>query len=193
MARIIVVVVLISCLLPAVVVSQDHPREVTTALYAAYNACKSNPMRKGDITQLQQALDAGDPVDAIVFNRQTLLMLACGDVTPYENQVEVVELLLNKGANPNIQTKSPASMSTPYHDEGQTALIKVVKNVGFSMDRSGKQKQQQLEIVELLLKAGGDVNVRDEKGMTALQYALQSQHTKHLVNVLMKAQESSKQ
>lgn len=185
MARIIVAVVLISFLLPGFVVSQDYPHEVTSTLWSAFLAARE----KGDSTRLQQCLDAGYPVDAIVMNWQTMLMLACAaQGLPFENRVDVVELLLNKGANPNIQVKTDFK----YADQGQTALIMVVKNGAFGVDTSGKKGQQQLEIVELLLKAGADVNIRDEKGMTALQYALQSKNTKHLVNVLMKAQQSSK-
>jgi ankyrin repeat protein len=182
MTRIIVAAFVILLLFPVFVLSLDQEQ----VLWKAYCACSG---KKGDITELQQALDAGYPVDAIVMNNMTLLMWACSESNPHfeDKRTEVVELLLNKGANPNIQAKGP---SVSDRDQGKTPLMMVISSFYFSLD---KRKQQQLEIVEMLLKAGADVNIRDENGKTALQHAIESRGAKHLVNVLMQAQQKSKQ
>jgi ankyrin repeat protein len=65
-------------------------------------------------------------------------------------EVDAVELLLKKGANPNAKTKA-----------GMTALLYAVK--GNSIQTV---KENQIKVVELLLGKGADVNAHVEADTT---------------------------
>jgi ankyrin repeat protein len=71
------------------------------------------------------------------------LLLACG----YKDNDEMIELLLNKGADPNI-----------FGPNGETPL-------GLAARRSFKA-------VKMLVEKGADVNAKHEKGKTALWWAI---------------------
>jgi len=66
------------------------------------------------------------------------------------NQVSFVRLLLSNGANPNLPSTLEVGYNTPLH----TAASK-----GYG------------DILELLLKAGADLNARNQLGQTALHQA----------------------
>jgi ankyrin repeat protein len=66
-----------------------------------------------------------------------------------ENEVEVMKILLARGADPNVQ-----------NSQGDTPLICATKYAG------GKAAT-----VKLLVEAGTDLAVQDNKGETALDYA----------------------
>ena len=70
------------------------------------------------------------------------LLLACG----YKDNDEMIELLLNKGANPNI-----------FGPDGETPL--------------GLAAKYSLKAVKMLVDKGADVNAEHEKGFTALRWA----------------------
>ena len=78
----------------------------------------------------------------------TALTLAC-----VFDHVNIVELLLNAGANPNVK----------FGNEGQTALILVIKKGYF-------------EIAKLLLLKGADPNIIDINQNTALHYSIVNGH-----------------
>jgi ankyrin repeat protein len=60
---------------------------------------------------------------------------------------DIVEMLLAKGANPNVRA---AGDVTVFHEAGATG---------------------QIEVAEMLLKRGGDINATDSSGKTPLAYA----------------------
>ena len=66
-----------------------------------------------------------------------------------ENDVGVIQVLIDHDADPNVQNR-----------EGDTPLICATKYAG------GKSAT-----VELLVKAGSDLGIRDKSGRTALDYA----------------------
>jgi ankyrin repeat protein len=63
---------------------------------------------------------------------------------------DIVEMLLAKGANPNLRA---AGGVTVFHEAGATG---------------------QIEVAEMLLKSGGDINAKDNTGKTPLAYAIES-------------------
>ncbi|TMW69746.1 hypothetical protein Poli38472_001902 [Pythium oligandrum] len=112
---------------------------------ALHEACAG-----GDLGIIQLLLDHGlDPVSEGEFG-QTPLHAALGSNNP-----EVVALLLANGADPN------ARPSNPDH----SYLVKPVLVSAVT--------EWQLEMAELLLSAGADVDAEDRDGHTALYYARQ--------------------
>ena len=63
---------------------------------------------------------------------------------------DIVEMLLAKGANPNLRAEGGV---TVFHAAGATG---------------------QIEVAEMLLKRGGDINATDSSGKTPLAYAIDS-------------------
>ena len=70
------------------------------------------------------------------------LLLACG----YKDNDEMIELLLGKGADPNI-----------FGPNGETPL--------------GLAAKYSLKAVQMLVEKGADVNAKHEKGLSALEWA----------------------
>ena len=83
------------------------------------------------------------------FMDQTALMIATG-----EGSIELVRILLENGANVNIQD----------NDDGHTALM--------TASRRGY-----INIARMLIDAGADLEIKDESGDTALMYATTNSHT----------------
>jgi ankyrin repeat protein len=63
---------------------------------------------------------------------------------------DIVEMLLAKGANPNLRAEGGV---TVFHEAGATG---------------------QIEVAEMLLKRGGDINATDSSGKAPLAYAIDS-------------------
>ena len=105
-------------------------------------------------------IDAGADVNLVHINtdvKRTPLMLACK-----ESHEDTVQLLLQSGADPNLQT-----------DIGITALLCAVN----SSCRS-------LGIVRSLLEAGAAVNSQDREGLSSL--AIASQYGSYKIVELLK-------
>jgi ankyrin repeat protein len=98
----------------------------------------------GDAAQVTALLDGGTDVNGATKNGSYALNNAA-----VENEVDVIKLLLDRGANPNVQ-----------NSQGDTPLICATKYAG------GKTAT-----VQLLVDAGTDLTIRDKKGRTALDYA----------------------
>lgn len=123
----------------------------------------------GNITKVEQLLDAGvNPNCGQNFGIGTPLCAAAFHHS--QKHLEVMELLLEKGADPNLQTK-----------DGWTPLMKLA-----IAPPTGKGEV--VEMIRLLLKAGADVNIRGKDGKTALQLALQFHAPKPVVDLLTQAQ-----
>lgn len=77
----------------------------------------------------------------------------------------LVENLLNKGANPNIQDK-----------DGNTALLYLLKSTNKDLIYFKKRGAEAnvLHIADILIRAGADIEARNNKGRTALLEAVNS-------------------
>jgi uncharacterized protein len=106
------------------------------ALYAAAG--------EGDAAKVSALLASGVDVNARTSNGSYALNNAA-----VENQVEVMRMLLDSGANPNVQ-----------NSQGDTPLICATKYAG------GKAGT-----VQMLVEAGTDLAIKDDEGRTALDYA----------------------
>ena len=98
----------------------------------------------GDVSQVSRLLDSGIDVNARTSNGSYALNNAAVEV-----RLEVVRLLLNRGADPNVQ-----------NSQGDTPLICTTKYAG-----------GHAATVKVLVDAGTDLAITDAKGNTALDYA----------------------
>jgi ankyrin repeat protein len=98
----------------------------------------------GNAAQVSGLLDSGVNVNGRTSDGSYALNRAA-----VENHVDVARLLLDRGADPNVQ-----------NSQGDTPLICAVKYAG------GKAAT-----VKLLVEAGTDLSIKDDKGKTALDYA----------------------
>ncbi|MGD1983848.1 MAG: ankyrin repeat domain-containing protein [Chromatiaceae bacterium] len=98
----------------------------------------------GNTARVQALLDTGVDVNARTSDQSYALNRAA-----VFNQVEMVRLLLERGADPNVQ-----------NSEGDTPLICATKYAG------GEKAT-----VQLLVDGGTDLTIRDKDGKTALDYA----------------------
>jgi ankyrin repeat protein len=106
------------------------------ALYEAAGA--------GDTAQVIAPLDSGVDVNARTSDESFALNKAA-----VVNQVDVMRVLLERGADPNVQ-----------NGQGDTPLVCATKFAG------GKR-----ETVQILIDAGTDLALSDHEGKTALDYA----------------------
>lgn len=98
----------------------------------------------GDSTQVSALLDGGVDVNGRTATGSYALNNAA-----VENEIEAIQILLDRGANPNVQ-----------NSQGDTPLICATKYAG------GKAAT-----VKLLVEAGSDLAMQDDDGKTALDYA----------------------
>jgi ankyrin repeat protein len=117
------------------VVSSASAGDVET-LYAAAG--------DGDATQVSALLESGVDVNGRTQTGSYALNNAA-----VENHIEVIRILLDRGANPNVQ-----------NIQGDTPLICATKYAG------GKPAT-----VKMLVAAGSDLALKDDDGKTALDYA----------------------
>lgn len=107
-----------------------------------------------DRLQIAEALiAAGAKVDAADFSGWTPLMNAS-----VEGQTEIVSLLLNHGADPNIRIMSKGLSKK---NKGETALILAARNA-------------QAEVASLLIEAGADVNMDSALGASPLSSSIEA-------------------
>ena len=108
--------------------------------------------RNGDLETLRRLLDKGVPVDALEDGTgYTPLMAACDSE---EGRLACVELLLARGADPNVVPDVPSDRTA----EAVTALALAVRRAP-------------LEVVEHLIAASADVGFRTGHGYTLMTYA----------------------
>ena len=95
-----------------------------------------------DTAKAAALIDGGADVNGKDANGTYPLLLACG----YENNDEMIRMLLDKGADPNI-----------FGPNGNTPL--------------GLATRRSFTAVKMLVEKGADVNAKHEKGKTALWWA----------------------
>jgi len=107
----------------------------------------------GEIDKLQTAIENGVKIDVIIkmpgSDGESALHRACKS-----ERTSIIRILLNKGANPNIRENK----------SGETPLMKAIKAKSF-------KKENKIDIVQLFILAGANVNAQDNNGNTALSLA----------------------
>ena len=122
--------------------------------------------RDGDIDKIKSLIANGADVNAKNFEGDTPIHVAV-----MQNRKDVVELLINKGANVNVECEEDCYMQDILSSTANTPL-QIAALKGYS------------EIAELLIKNGAKVNAKAKSGHTALHYAVFKGH-KAIVDLLL--------
>lgn len=140
-------------------------------------------IKKGDSKVLNDLLESGADYKEVYFGTQFSTPL---HYAAEKNKGECIKLLVNYGADVNIKNKHG---DTPLHLASQFVRLKSVKallkcgadpNISGQDDkivleyaiRSDDYSQEKIEIVNLLLSHGADINKSDKRGYTLLHYAV---------------------
>jgi len=131
-------------------------------------------LRATDVARVKQLIAQGANVNAHDEHGRTALMSAVR-----KGHREIVRMLLDAGADPNLQTSYGAtalSMASGHHPD----IVRMLLDAGADVDK-GKGLVQaawygQREIVHMLLKAGADVNVQTRYECTPLFAASLNDH-----------------
>lgn len=132
---------------------------------------------KGDRTKVRSYLASGMSINAepLHFKGWTALMAA---VT--FGHVELVSLLLAKGADPQVKLEDGSTTLYQAAQNGNKRIVEELLAAGAKVDERTRQGRTALirfawmgqpELVKLMLAAGADATVRDEDGDTAFDFA----------------------
>ena len=143
-------VVLLGC-------SKPPPPEISI-LVAANN---------GNLEAVKQHIAAGTDVNTKNNIGQTALFHACLPFVHTDNPVEIVQLLIENGADVNVKSTG-ATGWTPIHQASQIL-------------RYEDDDTTAVDIIELLIENGADVNAKDRIGSTPLHLAETIQIAKLLI------------
>ena len=109
-------------------------------------------VEKGSIADVRRLWAEGANMNFAVEGGLTPLMVAAS-----RNLPEIVEFLLNRGANANATLKGKGT-------DGTSVLM-------YAITAAGLGNMQMQEVLALLVKGGADVNAVDHRGNTALMWA----------------------
>jgi len=147
--------------------------------------------RKPIRVNLERAVElilVGADVNAINNDYETALMLAV-----YKNYKDIVKLLLNKGANPNIQDRVGNTALMFAVNKGYKDIVKLLLNKGADPNLQTEYgntaliwatKRTNKDIVKLLLNKNADINIQNKLGSTALILATKK-NNKDIVELLL--------
>lgn len=157
---------------------------------ADVNRKLAEAVRKGSLKGVVDALNAGaDPNTTYDFSPHlprdmTVLMMAAGRP---QNNPEIAEVLITNGADVNA-TNQGGYTALHYavghpNVEVLRQLIAAKANLntrdatfGMTPLHSASMQSRPLELLEMLLEAGADMEVKDNRGRTPFTYALERYH-----------------
>lgn len=148
-------------------------------LLSGCNANLINATRSGDMTTVRKLVDQGADVNQINGFGMTPLMIAID-----QKNRPAIEYLIDKGADLNAfdgQARTPLIYAIFHHDE-MTSKLLIAKGadihyeslINGSTPLDTAAALGHLDLVQLLLEKGADVNHRAADGATALMYAVQN-------------------
>jgi ankyrin repeat protein len=115
--------------------------------------------RQGRLIDVQQLLAAGSQVNAANGMGETALTVALE-----KERADVMQALLVRGANPNVQVKD-------FNNSAVSVLIQTLRT--FNRDNFGETTCR--DVVRMLLDRGANIHAVDRNGATALLTAIQEQ------------------
>jgi ankyrin repeat protein len=151
---------------------------------------------QGKKEDVEKLLNKGVDVDAVVKEDSWTALIWASR----KGHTDIVELLLNNGANVNLAPYSGVSALHLASKYGHKQIVELLLNKGADVnaETSGKftalilaSEQGNIDIVKLLLDNGADVNAKTTSGRTALIWARENRH-ENIVKLLEDAIEIRK-
>jgi len=143
--------------------------------------------RQGHIEVVRTLLDSGADVNSQDEFGWTSLMDAA-----YQGHVETVDILLKAGANTNSRDKFGSTALLEAARRSHAGVVKVLLDWGVEIDVSDDELsftalmwsslENRLQIVKNLVEAGADVNLKDKKGFSAVDYTRDDRIVNFLVS-----------
>ena len=97
--------------------------------------------RAGETEQLVEFLDHGIPVDAVSESGDSLLMLAA-----YHDRVDTVDMLLDRGADPDLRTARDQSIVAGALFKGADEVVRSLVAAGADLDAGTPTARQAAEM-----------------------------------------------
>lgn len=130
----------------------------------------------GDLARVRATVEASTPVDSRSLNGALMAAVANGHVA-------VVEYLVNNGANVDARDKGGKSALIQAVDKNQEEAVRLLVECGAEVNRMDKSDRStplmhavwnvsDAAIAQYLVDNGAKLDVRDNKGVTALIYAV---------------------
>lgn len=149
---------------------------------------------QGNVETVQQFLNSGFDLDTCLKGGWTALMYACD-----HGNADIVELLLNCGANPNAHKDMFSALMClcackKFHEDDLIKATKLLVNKGARVNAHDRHlmtpllyasQMSHLGIAEVLLSANTEINCQDSQGWTPLCYAARNDNLP-LVNLLLR-------
>ena len=121
---------------------------------------------KNKIKCVERMLSSRVNVNALDGNGYHSLIFAA-----YNNHYSMAKLLLDNGANVNLKTKEG---DNPLYFCKTNAMVKLLLSYGATVDNKilfiAIGKEREIPLIDTLIKAGADVNVKSGTGVTLLHY-----------------------
>lgn len=151
-----------------------------------------------DNTIIHSLLDHGSNTKLIRSkNYRNALMLACKN-SENENNCETIKMLINYGANPNVQDKNGITALMIACRKSNYGFAKILlensKNIDINMyDHKGltalmhaciNSKYNNVKIIELFYEYGADFNAVDNEGNSALIHACKNKKKSYVDSLL---------
>lgn len=112
-----------------------------------------------------------------------------------EDDIEILDLLLNSGADPNLKVEGGVPLIISAAEYDNTPAVESLVQHGADANQKDSDgntplciaaKNKNYEMADFLIKSGADVNAKGQNGFTPLLFAIQSKDSK-LVTYLIKA------
>lgn len=156
-------------------------------------------IQKGDLAGIQATLDKGVSVNDANHYGMTPTMIAA-----QAGQLEILQFLISKGADINAyhhleQCTALGFAAEEFRPEVVSVLLKAGAKLFFPeqitsnpmvkavtrLPKDATEREHQLQVLRMLLDAGGDVNSVDDKGRTPLMMAAETNNAE-IVDLLLK-------
>lgn len=150
---------------------------------------------RGDIDLVRRLIERGINIDTVYQGRTALYEAAT------RGRAEVLQLLIQEGADPNVQDQT--NIITPLYMvamenrggfEKTNVIIKLLVEGGANMDAACTYSNitplmwvsgnGNIEGVRYLVEKGANINIKDEDGQTALDYAIKTRDNTVIVEYL---------
>ena len=172
----------------AVILMHSH-----MASAASNNFLNKDWWKTATLEDVKKELKNGANVNAASDEDTTALMHAA----IFNQNPEVIETLIDKGANVNAKNKDGSTALTKAAFNPNPEVIKTLIDEGADVNAKSKSGgtalmsaaifNQNPEVIKILINAGTDVNAKSKSGSTALMFAASSQKNPDAVKALLKA------